>query len=59
MLKFECKELGTNCSYVAGGNTLAEVKRSAMTHTQTVDKDLLANMSPDNEMDKTFTRMTH
>jgi len=41
MLKFECMDLGTNCSLVAKGNTLDEVKQSAMEHAQTVHKDWL------------------
>jgi len=61
MLEFECKELGTKCSYVAKGNTLEEVKKDAIKHAQNVHKDLLANMSPQQmeDMDKTLTRMTH
>ncbi len=61
MLKFECKELGTNCNYVAKGNTLEEVKKDAMQHAQTVHKDLMAKMSPQQmeDIDKTLTRMTH
>jgi predicted small metal-binding protein len=61
MLEFECKELGKNCGYVAKGDTLDEVKKDAMKHTQTVHKDLLAKMSPQEmeDMDRTLTRMTH
>ena len=61
MLEFECKELGTNCRYVAKGNTLEAVKKDAMRHAQEVHKDLLANMSQKQmeDMDKTLTRMTH
>jgi predicted small metal-binding protein len=61
MLSFECKELGTNCSYVATGNTLEEVKKEAMEHAQTVHRDLLASMTPQQmaDMDKTLTRKTH
>jgi hypothetical protein len=29
MMKFECKELGTHCPYVAEGNSLEEVKKNA------------------------------
>lgn len=42
MLKFECKELGTNCSYVVKGNSLEEVKKYAMEHARSVHKDCLA-----------------
>jgi predicted small metal-binding protein len=61
MLKFECKELGTNCPYVAQGVTLDEVKKNAMQHAQTVHKGLLANMTPQQraDLDKTLTRLTH
>jgi predicted small metal-binding protein len=61
MLKFDCKELGTNCSYVAQGNTLDEVKKNAMAHAQTVHKDWLAKMTPQQKLklDRTLTRMTH
>jgi predicted small metal-binding protein len=61
MLKFECKELGTNCSYVAKGNTLEEVKKDAMQHVQNIHKDLMAKMSPQQmeDINKTLTRMTH
>jgi predicted small metal-binding protein len=61
MLKFECKELGTNCSYVAQGENLDEVKKDAMAHAQTVHKDWLAKKSPHqiSNIDKTLTRLTH
>jgi predicted small metal-binding protein len=61
MLKFECKELGTNCSYVAQGNSLDDVKKNAMAHAQTVHKDWLAKLSSQQkaDLDKTLTRMTH
>ncbi len=61
MLKFECKELGTNCNYVAQGNTPEEVKKNAMQHAQTVHRDMLEHMSPQQkaDLDKTVTRMTH
>ena len=61
MLKFECKNLGTNCSYVAAGNTVEDVKQDAEKHAQTVHKDLLAKMTPKqiDEMYKTIVRMTH
>jgi predicted small metal-binding protein len=61
MLKFECKELGTNCGYVAQGDTLEEVRKKAMDHAQTVHKDLLATMSPQQraDIDKTVIRKTH
>jgi len=60
MLKFECKELGTNCSYVVKGNSLEEVKKYAMEHARTVHKDWLAKRSPQQmvDIDKTLTRMT-
>ncbi len=61
MMKFECKELGTNCNFVVQGNTLEEVKKNAMKHAETAHKDWLAKMSPQQkaDMDKTLNRMTH
>ncbi len=61
MMQFECKELGTHCSYVAKGKSLEEVKKDAMQHYQTAHKDLMAKMSPQQmeDINKTLTRMTH
>ncbi len=61
MLKFECKSLGINCSYVVTGNTIEDVKKNAVQHAQTVHKDLLAKMTPQqiDEMYKTIVQMTH
>jgi predicted small metal-binding protein len=61
MLKFECKELGTNCNYVAKGESLEEVKKNAIEHAQIVHKDWLTKKSPQQiaDIDKTLTRMTH
>ncbi len=50
MLKFECKELGTNCSYLSQGITLDEVKKNVMVHAQTVHKDWLAKISPQQKL---------
>jgi predicted small metal-binding protein len=61
MLRFECTELGTNCRYVAKGNTLEVVKTDAMDLAQTVHTDLLSNMSPQQiaDFDRTLTRKTY
>jgi predicted small metal-binding protein len=61
MMKFECKELGTHCPYVAEGNSLEEVKKNAIQHAQSVHKDLIAHMSAQQraDMDQTITRKTH
>jgi predicted small metal-binding protein len=61
MLEFECKDLGTNCDYVAKGNTIEEVKKNAMTHAQTVHEKWLLKLSPQQlaDVDKTLTRKTH
>jgi predicted small metal-binding protein len=57
MLKFECKELGTNCNYVARGNTIEEVKNDALGHVQVVHKYWFAVQPPEKkvEIDKTLT----
>jgi len=61
MLKFECKELGTNCNYVARGNTLEDVKRDALGHVNAVHKYWFAVQSPQRKVDieQTFTRITN
>jgi predicted small metal-binding protein len=46
MLKFACKDLGIDCTFVATGATVEEVKQKAMTHAQSVHKDLLSKMTP-------------
>jgi predicted small metal-binding protein len=54
-------DLGTNCSLAAKGNKLDEVKQGAMELAQTVHKDWLDKMSPQQkaDLDKTLTRLTH
>jgi predicted small metal-binding protein len=61
MLKFECKELGTNCDYMAQGNILVEVKNDAMQHAQYVHKGLLSNMSHQQltDLERTLQRKTY
>ena len=61
MLKFECKNLGTDCSYIAVGDTVDDVKKDAVTHAKTVHKDLLAKMTQQqiDDMTKTVARMAH
>lgn len=61
MLNFECKNLGTNCSYIATGNTVEDVKKNAIEHAQKVHNDLLAKMTPQQieDMYKTVARMTY
>ena len=46
MLKFACKDLGLDCSFVATGATVEEVKQKAMVHAQSVHKDMLDKMTP-------------
>jgi predicted small metal-binding protein len=46
MKTFACKDLGLDCSFVATGSTVEEVKGKAMTHAQVVHQDLLAKMTP-------------
>jgi predicted small metal-binding protein len=60
MLKFGCKELGTNCSYVAQGSNLDQVKNT-MAYAQAVHKDWMEKKSSQQieDLDKTITRMTH
>lgn len=46
MKSFACKDLGLDCSFVATGSTVEEVKDSAMAHAKVVHQDLLATMTP-------------
>jgi predicted small metal-binding protein len=46
MLKFACKDLGINCSFVATGTTVEEVKQKAMAYAKSVHKDMLSKMTP-------------
>lgn len=61
MLIFECRELGTGCDYIAQGDTLEEVKKDAMAHTQTVHKYWYLIKSPQQkaDIDKTLISITH
>ena len=61
MLKFECKQLGTNCNYVARGNTLEEVKIDALGHVNDVHKYWFAVQPPQRKVDiyETFNRITN
>lgn len=61
MLKFECKNLGTNCPYIATGDAIEDVKKNAAEHVQKVHQDLLSKMTPQqiDEMYRTVTRMSH
>jgi predicted small metal-binding protein len=61
MLEFECKELGTNCNYMAKRATMEEVKTNSMTHAQTAHKEWLAKLSPQQiaDVNKTINLKTH
>jgi predicted small metal-binding protein len=41
MEKFECKDLGMACSFVATGNSVEEVKRKAVEHAQKAHPDVV------------------
>ena len=61
MLRFECKELGTNCNYVARGNTFEEVKKDALGHVNEIHKYWFAVQSPERKVDieQSLTRITY
>lgn len=46
MLKFACKEVGVDCSFIATGNTVEEVKQAAFAHAEVVHKEILQSMTP-------------
>lgn len=45
MLKFACKDVGVNCSFVATGASVEEVKKKAFAHAGVVHADLMQQMS--------------
>jgi hypothetical protein len=45
MLQLECKELTTNCSCMARGNTPYELEKKAMVLARTVRKGMFEDMS--------------
>jgi predicted small metal-binding protein len=51
MLKFECKELGTNCNYVAWGNNIEEVTKDALEHVRVAHKYWFAILSPQKKVE--------
>ena len=47
MMKFECKDLGMDCDFVATAETKAEVMDLAMAHAAEVHGDMLKELSPE------------
>lgn len=47
MLKFACKDAGLECSFIAIGNSVEEVKQSAFAHAEVVHNDILKSMTPE------------
>jgi predicted small metal-binding protein len=47
MLMFACKDAGVNCSFIANGNTIEEVKQEAFAHAEIFHKDILQSMTPE------------
>ncbi|PIP27672.1 MAG: DUF1059 domain-containing protein [Candidatus Moranbacteria bacterium CG23_combo_of_CG06-09_8_20_14_all_39_10] len=45
MKQLSCKDMGTNCDFVATGNTADEVKKKMMDHAMMEHKDMMANMN--------------
>jgi predicted small metal-binding protein len=52
MKSLACRELGTDCSYVATGNTVDEVKKAGLSHVRVAHPDLLKSMSTPEQMAK-------
>jgi predicted small metal-binding protein len=46
MLKFACKDVGMDCSFIATGNSIEEVKRAAFAHAEVIHKEILQSMTP-------------
>jgi predicted small metal-binding protein len=47
MLTFACKDAGVECSFIATGNSVEEVKQAAFAHAEVVHKDILQSMTPE------------
>jgi len=45
MFTFACKDAGVDCSFIATGNSVDEVKMAAFAHAEVVHKDLLQSMT--------------
>lgn len=60
MLTFACKDAGVDCSFIAAGDSVEEVKQAAFAHAQVVHKDILQSMTPEQleELEKTVEANT-
>jgi predicted small metal-binding protein len=47
MMKFECKDLGMDCDFVATAATKEEVMDMAMAHAAETHDDMLKNLTPE------------
>jgi predicted small metal-binding protein len=47
MLTFACKDAGVDCSFIATGDSIEEVKQMAFAHAEVVHKDILQSMTPE------------
>ena len=55
MYKFACKDVGVNCSFVAMGETVDEVKEKAFAHAGVIHADLMKTMTESQKADLTKT----
>ncbi len=46
MLTFACKDAGMDCSFIATGSSVEEVKQAAFAHAAVVHKEVLQSMTP-------------
>jgi predicted small metal-binding protein len=46
MLSFTCKDAGVDCSFIATGNSVEDVKQAAFAHAEVVHKEILQLMTP-------------
>ena len=49
MLKFNCRDVGVDCDFVATGATIEEVRDQAFAHAAVVHADLMKAMSDDDK----------
>lgn len=50
-MKLSCRDMGTDCDFVAKGETAQEVKEKMMAHANTDHMDMMKNMSEDEKAD--------
>lgn len=56
MMRLACKDMGTDCPFVAEGNSAEEVKAKMMDHAMADHKEMMDNMTEE-EKDEMMKKM--